>query len=379
MKFAGNISGFLYIGEAFPAQQLWTNNTYIHRGGSREGYDGQFYYYAAHDPLILTDTYRFIDSPAYRYQRLMYPLIAHIISFGHKPLLPYVLILLNISAVAGGAYLIARICKANGISTWYALFFSFSTGLLLSTLRDLTEPLAIFFMVWGLYHYLQNCTYKALLPFSLGVLTKETILLVPISLFCYKMATYFYEMLRKYQSNKPVYLGEKIDIAGNMSIGIIPSLLYFIWQLYIYAKFNRFSFEDGAGNIGIPFKDMFNKLLNLFSKVLDAHTYNTSTYNAALVLFEIFLTMLVLSTIIVIILSLINARNELAFLGSIYALFISLFTKLIWIDYWSYGRVTVELFTIVLICFITSGKKIFIFPLIGYTVSFWFVVYGLLR
>ena len=60
LKFDKNITGFMVIGDYFEAPQIWTSQTLIHRGSV--GYDGQFYYYIAHDPFILGQffqSYRF--------------------------------------------------------------------------------------------------------------------------------------------------------------------------------------------------------------------------------------------------------------------------------------------------------------------------------
>ena len=76
----------MVIGDYFQAPQIWTSQTLIHRGSV--GYDGQFYYYIAHDPFILGQSYNHIDFPAYRYQRIIYPLTAWLLSFGQPKVDP---------------------------------------------------------------------------------------------------------------------------------------------------------------------------------------------------------------------------------------------------------------------------------------------------
>src|SRR5258708_11482894 len=52
------------------------------------GYDGQFYYQIARNPLSAA---HYMDSAAYRYQHLLYGLLAWALSFGQIPLIPYAL------------------------------------------------------------------------------------------------------------------------------------------------------------------------------------------------------------------------------------------------------------------------------------------------
>ena len=57
------------------------------------GYDGQFVYQIALAPL---EAVPYIDIPAYRYQRILYPLTARLVSLGQPAFIPWVLIGLNI-------------------------------------------------------------------------------------------------------------------------------------------------------------------------------------------------------------------------------------------------------------------------------------------
>ena len=48
-----------------------------------EGYDGQFVYYIARDPSTAT---QYIDVPAYRFQRILLPMLARFLAFGQVSL-----------------------------------------------------------------------------------------------------------------------------------------------------------------------------------------------------------------------------------------------------------------------------------------------------
>jgi len=67
-----------------------------------EGYDGQFAYFIAVDPLGAAPL---IDVPAYRYQRIVYPLLARLLALGRREWIPWMLPLVNLIALAAGTRL----------------------------------------------------------------------------------------------------------------------------------------------------------------------------------------------------------------------------------------------------------------------------------
>ena len=71
-----------------------------------EGYDGQFVYQIAANPAGAAP---FIDVPAYRYQRVLYPLLARFLAFGQPAIVPWALIVINVVAIGAGTllYLVA--------------------------------------------------------------------------------------------------------------------------------------------------------------------------------------------------------------------------------------------------------------------------------
>ncbi len=55
-----------------------------------EGYDGQFSYYIARNPDP-AELLPFLDVPAYRYQRILLPLLARFLSLGNVEIIPWML------------------------------------------------------------------------------------------------------------------------------------------------------------------------------------------------------------------------------------------------------------------------------------------------
>ena len=112
------------------------------------GYDGQFAYYIARDPA---SGWRYCDVPAYRYQRILYPLLAWVLALGRPEGVGWTLIALNVAALAGGTYFTERLLAARGVSRWYALAYGLYGGLVAGLRLDLTEPLAYGLVQAGLW------------------------------------------------------------------------------------------------------------------------------------------------------------------------------------------------------------------------------------
>jgi hypothetical protein len=66
---------------------------------NESGYDGQFNYYMALDPV---NARYYMDVPAYRYGRILFPMTARLLALGQPDVVPYTLILINWLALAGG-------------------------------------------------------------------------------------------------------------------------------------------------------------------------------------------------------------------------------------------------------------------------------------
>ncbi len=138
---------------------------------SEEGYDGQFVYYIARDPNTAE---RYLDVPAYRFQRILLPFVGIVLSFGQESLIPYALMLVNLIALAGGTALMEHLLVQQKASRWYALGYGFALGVFGSARLALPETLAYALVLAGIiYAQRENWLYAAIL-FALAGLAKET-------------------------------------------------------------------------------------------------------------------------------------------------------------------------------------------------------------
>ena len=144
------------------------------------GYDGQFCYYIALDPI---NARYYIDVPAYRYTRILYPITARLLALGQPTLIPYTLIALNWLAIGGGTLAVAAWLRRKGRSPWFALVYGCYPGMLIALQRDLTEPLAYALVALAVYLFDFGGRYRLLwagIGFALAALARETAALFAI-------------------------------------------------------------------------------------------------------------------------------------------------------------------------------------------------------
>jgi hypothetical protein len=138
------------------------------------GFDGQTSYYIALDP---EHARAYLDLPAFRYARVLYPAAARLLAAGRPRLVPWTLILVNLLAIGGGVWALAAWLRRRSCSPWFALLYGLYPGLLLAFQRDLTEPLAYGLVPVAVYVFdfggRRRLAWAALL-FGLAVLARQT-------------------------------------------------------------------------------------------------------------------------------------------------------------------------------------------------------------
>jgi hypothetical protein len=204
-----------------------------------EGYDGQFAYYIARDPL---NGWRYCDVPAYRYQRILYPMLARLLAFGQEELIPYTLLLLNVVALATGTWLTEQILHRYKMSGWYALTYGLYAGLLMSVRLDLNEPLAYGLAMAAILAMEGDRWKLGTLFFALAALTKETTLVFVAGYLLFLLAQRHWKHL------------------AGLALG--AGLPFLAWQGILWAWLGRPGLgSGGAGDTGwelLPFRGLWS-------------------------------------------------------------------------------------------------------------------------
>ena len=97
VAFRGNATGFVWFGRAYVTQTHPPSGALVR---TSQGYDGQYFWAQATDPLLLSGQTRSHLRPvAFRLQRVAYPMAAFLLAGGHEAALPWALLAINVFLV----------------------------------------------------------------------------------------------------------------------------------------------------------------------------------------------------------------------------------------------------------------------------------------
>jgi hypothetical protein len=236
-----------------------------------DGFDGQYYYTLALNHSL----YNLKNMPmgANFIQRLLYPLLALVLSLGFAPLLPIMFIIINIMAVLISSYILMLLLKKYSANLNWVFLWSFSVGLLITASTDLTEPLMLVFIALSVYFWEQNKHYLATIFLSLSFLTKE------LAIAFYAAMLLYFIIFREWK---------KLLI---YSLAIIP---FCIWELILFLNLGTIPILKSSGAFSIttlPLLDYLNKIpKNFIDYVLNplfGHVKSTIPFNLLNYLSEI--------------------------------------------------------------------------------------------
>ncbi|MCB4755987.1 MAG: hypothetical protein LHV69_02975 [Elusimicrobia bacterium] len=202
----------------------------------RKQYDGQFFYAMTFDPLLLTrETLSYVDTPVYRYRRMLYPLLGYVFALGQRAWFPYSLFFVNVTAWFLIGFFLWKVGRLEGLPAMTMAVGGMAvSGLVFATFRSLCDTLAACLVIGGCYFWRKKDFWGSALLLALAGLAREVSVVVPVSIFIYSIF------------KKDGSLKKQI---GFISIAILPALL---WMLYLRMKLPHV--PDPAGQlITFPF------------------------------------------------------------------------------------------------------------------------------
>jgi hypothetical protein len=190
-----------------------------------QGYDGQFVYYIAIHPQPESAA-PLLDVPAYRYQRILLPLLARLLSLGILPAIPWVLPVLGIISQAVGTWLVSELLAGWGVNRWYSLVYGLWVGFGLAVRLDLPEPLAYALVAGAILAHERRQSALSWVLYGLALFAKEVTILFVLAAAL-------------------AYLAEKRwkDALGISLVAGVPFLLFQGWLWHTFG-------EPGIGSGG---------------------------------------------------------------------------------------------------------------------------------
>jgi hypothetical protein len=205
------------------------------------GYDGAAFYRLALDPFTGTRTAHGItlDNPAYRQQRIGYPLLVWLLSAGQAAAVPWLLVFVNVAALIALGGIGGYIARLGGAHAAWGLLVPLYPGFIYSLSRDLSEPLAAALGLGALLALLRRRDATAALLLTLAVLTRETALVIA------GMAASWWLFLRLRRMPAP----------HRAVVFVLPAVVYAAWQAFLYTRWGVLPLSSGPGPLTFPFAE----------------------------------------------------------------------------------------------------------------------------
>ena len=233
----GSISRFILVGRHFATPAQLPHGMPV---APTYGYDGQFFYRLAINPLNFHHTaYGITMDRPYRYMRIGYPALTWLVSLGQHFLVPIMLVAVNIAAVGALGYLGARFAVDSGRHALAGLLLPGYFGLITSLSRDTAEPLAAVCLLAGLLAIRARRPVLAAAFLAYGALTRETVMVAVAAIAIMRVTG----MLRGQAR------AGRDDLAW-----AVPTAAFAAWQVVVKAATGSVPLlADGGRNAGAPF------------------------------------------------------------------------------------------------------------------------------
>ena len=241
-RFDCNITGFFRIGSEFRLSPLLNPDKVLIVKGE-VGYDGQQMLSIALDPgLNNQETILSLDNPAYRYRRILYPILGYLLGGGNPFWIPWALVGINVIALAVCTGLIAFYHHGHQRSVYQSMWFSSIPGIWMVLSFSTADLLAGTFGLGAIISAHNRRTLLMLFCLAAGLLTRETLFILWSAL----LLTH----IQKKQSQEVAAIG----------VSILPLLT---WLSYIY--YRELPGSAGLGNFGLPFEGIAEKFQALIT------------------------------------------------------------------------------------------------------------------
>jgi hypothetical protein len=249
----GDITRFILVGRHFATPSQLPPHIAV---APTYGYDGQFYYRLALNPVNFSHiAYGIrVDQP-YRYMRIGYPWLTWLVSLGQHVLVPVMLVVINIVAIGAMGYLGGMFARQGGRHALAGLVLPAYFGLLTSLSRDTAEPLAAACLLGGLLAIRARRPVLAGLLLAYGALTRESVMVAVA-------AVAIVDVIGVIRRRRPVRPGRD-DVAW-----ALPAAAFVAWQVVVKLAVGRFPLlVDANGNTGSAFVTPFKAVEHNFAHI----------------------------------------------------------------------------------------------------------------
>jgi hypothetical protein len=179
-------SAFIIAGDRYVDATQLASPIIVQRNSN--GYDGEFFYRMALSPFQLQQTAFGVtlDHPSYRRQRIFYPLLVWLTTFGHAGAVPVALYLVNLLGLAAMAVFATHLTVRLRLPAQTPLAIMLWPGCLIALTHDTSEIVAAALLMGGLDAYFANRLRTFAVLGALATLTRQTSLPVLAGVACFE-------------------------------------------------------------------------------------------------------------------------------------------------------------------------------------------------
>jgi hypothetical protein len=255
-NYSGNWTALFGSGTLFAAPPDALSSEHIYRFPNSRGYDGQIYHVMAHDPFMLHAFLPAIDSPRYRYRRILVPALAWAAALGQDRFVDPAYVAVILLCIFLGTLWVAALARLRGRSAAWALGL-FAVPAVAVSLDRMTVDVALIALIVGVSYYARKKSWVVVFFLCMFAgLVRETGLLVPIGVVAWSL------FQRSFQR------------ASWMALSVSPTLL---WYLYVNMRApagieNRWSLVPFGGlitRLASPYPYHFGLGINFIVASLD--------------------------------------------------------------------------------------------------------------
>jgi hypothetical protein len=331
--YGGNPTGFIRFGRE------WVRDTHPPAGAvidTRTGYDGQYFWALARDPLLLhQSTADGFHGAGFRLDRIAYPALAYALAAGQEGALPWTLLMINVLVVIAITVAFAAYARGRGGSGWWALAVGLLPGLQFATMGDVSDALAVAAMLGGLMMWEQGRRWPAAGLLAVAVLAREPMMLAVLAVAVDAGARGW----RRRREPRAL----RATVRAAWPAIVIPTLVFVAWQAYVHLRHG----VAGTGAPATAFQPPLVGLLAEFRRALDGTPTVAGSWDLA------YLAAMVAGIGAAFAL----VRRRLSAPGIAAVLFGLVLTVLTFGGDWSYTRLSAPLFAVLLLGGLERGSR----------------------
>jgi hypothetical protein len=261
-----------------------------------------------------------LDNPSYRQQRIGYPLIVWMLSFGRAAWVPTLLVAVNIIAAGAMAAFGGAFAKRLGQHALWGVIVPLYPGFVLTFSRDLAEIVAASFAMGAIWAVASRRNVTAALLLTCAVLTRETTLLLAFAL---AGAWIIERLLRRERRIAPLVFA-------------VPIVVYALWQVFLALRWGVTPLRSGAPAMALPFVE--------FARFLAASSARRFHQQRLYFTESLFLAAVVITVVLVWRRSRAALEWRFAWLG--YLAFFAILPHTIWLEDFGFLRIFADLFLV---------------------------------